>query len=264
MTRRAILWCGHVRETRRILDAEGNLRPLTDAEARARGLDDDTLLPADDFKIQVNSLELSFQAARALGVAVGEIHACLLRDDPRPPELRTRPRPATVDALRSLVQEVHRRATPEDALLFVAVNHGVRGEGLATSDPPADELEDEPQRALLTPEKLDECLRPLAGPQVLIVSACYAGQFLPLGRRPDRMVLAACSAEEPYLVQRHDCAWPAFLDELFGAWCEVALWDGVPRAKLPLPDAFDRAEQRLRGAGARNIPLREGVVRWPG
>ena len=266
MTGRAILWCGHVREEHRVRDVEGRLSPMTGEQAQTRGVDYDPLLPADDLKIQANSLELAFNAARALGVPAGEIFACLLRDDLRPPGLRTRPHRAMVPSLRRLVADIAGRAAAEDALLFVAVNHGIKGGGLATGDPPMDELED-PEDALprepLTPACLDELLRPLAGPQVLVISTCYAGQFLPLAARPDRMVLAACPADEPYLVPRRDCAWSAFLDELFGAWCAEALWDDVPRTRLPLPEAFARAEGRLRDAGARDAPLCAGTAHWP-
>lgn len=239
---------------------------MTDGQARARGIEHDTLLPADDFKIQTNSLELSYNAARALGVPAGEIFACLLRDDLSPPKLRTRPHRATVEALRRLVLDIGSRAAAGDALLFVAVNHGIKGVGLATGDPPVDELDDldeaRPSEPL-TPARLDECLRPLTGPQVLIVSACYSGQFLPLGARANRMVLTACRADEPYLVRRHDCAWPAFLDELFGAWCMEALSDAIPRTALPLPDAFARAAQRLGEVSAGDVPLCEGIAHWP-
>lgn len=251
MTKRAILWCGQVKEPVLKRDELGRL---------CEG--DDPLSGTDDAKIQSNSLELAYKGALALGVPHHEIHTCVIRDDLLPAGFDPRRHhQATVDGLRRLVRTLSKQAEPDDALLFVAVNHGNRS-ALATADP-VDEFYDERIVQLLTPEVLDECLRPLRGPQIVVVATCYAGIFLQLAQRAGRAVLVACDANDVYLVHRQDCSWPAFLDELFGAWCEFSLSDAVPRTRLPLDDAFSRAAERLTAAKAHNIPLRAGMALWP-
>jgi hypothetical protein len=136
-----------------------------------------------------------------------------------------------------------------------------------------DELDEERVIQRLTPEVLDACLRPLGGLQVIVVATCYAGIFLPLAAHEGRTVLAACPAKEMYLVPRQDCAWPAFLDELFGAWCACALSDRVSRTRLPLGEAFQRAAEQLAEQAAErlakapnlpsNLPRCEGAAAWP-
>src|SRR5262249_17673872 len=153
----------------------------------------------------------------------------VIRDDllPRDFDLR-RVHSATVEGLKGLVRTLARHATPEDVLLFVAVNHCGR-EALATADP-VDPFDDVDAVVRLTPLVLDDWLRPVQGPQTLVFATCYAGIFLPLAQtRKERAVLVSCGADEVYLVQRQDCAWSAFLDELFGAWCKCSLSDAVPR-----------------------------------
>ncbi len=251
MTKRAILWCGHVREPVLRRDELSRTREVGDR-----------LLVTDDAKIQCNSLELSFQAALALGVAPDEIHACVIRDDLLPQGFNPqRNHPATVDGLRRLVRSFASRAKPEDALLFIAVNHGNRS-ALATADR-VDEFSDARVAPQLTPAMLDECLKPLGGAQIVVVATCYAGIFLSLEKRDGRAVLVACSAEEVYLVPREDCAWSAFLDELFGAWCECSLSDAIPRTRLSLQEAFVRARERLVAENAPNLPLCAGAAAWP-
>jgi hypothetical protein len=251
MTKRAILYCGQVKEPRIGRDECG--RPCEVS---------DPLRGTDDAKIQCNSLELAFGAALALGVPCPEIHASVLSEELLPQRFAGRHHPATVDGLRELVRNLARRAKPEDALLFIAVNHS-NEKALVTADP-VDEFDADRVVLQLTPEALDNCLRPLPGPQVVVVATCHAGIFLPLGEREGRAVLVACAADEVYLVRREGCAWPAFLDELFGAWCGFALSDAVPRTRLPLDDAFTQAEERLRAERAPNLPLRAGTAAWPG
>jgi hypothetical protein len=251
MTKRAILWCGQLRAPELARDAEGRLHEVGDP-----------LLVTDDFRIQVNGLELAFRAAQALGVPAEEIHACLLRDELAPQHLQTPPYKATVADLRRLVDLLAVRSEPADALLFVAVNHGVRQGYLATADPVDAYGDRDPNAPRLTPQMLDECLRPLAGPQVLIIATCYAGVFLPLAQGR-RAVVATCSATERYLVSRADGSCSAFLDELFGAWCGVTHSDGVPATRLPLDQAFARARERLALPPSLNIPHLEGTNVWP-
>ncbi|HSN99279.1 MAG TPA: hypothetical protein VLS89_13380 [Candidatus Nanopelagicales bacterium] len=251
MTKRAILWCGQFK------------RPEfgTNNKGRWQEIGDPTI-SADDFKIQANGLELAFEAVRALGVSRDEVHACLVNDDLRPQRLSTPPRRATVADLRRLLGTIKARAAPQDPLIFIAVNHG-GSHGLVTADP-VDEFGESSQQSLLTPLVLDECLGPLPGPQVIVIASCYAGIFLPLGAsRPDRVVLASCAREEVYRIDRGDLARSAFLDELFGAWCAVSLSDAIPRERLSLDLAFDRARERLASQKASELPLRAGAATWP-
>jgi hypothetical protein len=250
MTKRAILWCGHIRAAIRVRDAEGRLRE--------RG---DPLLAADDFRIQVNGLELAFRTARALGVPREEIHACVVRDDLRPRELVTERHQPTVAGLRRLAGSLARGATAADALLFVAANHGRRDGSLVTDDP-LDEVGD-PIGARLDAETLGDCLRPIAGAQVLVIATCFAGAFLPLAADPRRAVVAACSATEEHRVSRDDGTCSAFLDELFGAWSGVAHSDAVPCTRLPLDAAFARAKERLLVPPSLNVPEYAGTNVWP-
>lgn len=260
MTKRAILWCGHVERPRFRRDEFGRLTESSDDPAKA----------ADDFKIQANGLELAFSAACALGVSPRDIHACLVDEDLKPRELLTGPHRATVADLRRLTGTMKADARPGDPLLFIAVNHGEQG-GLLTAEPvPLDEFEEAAPSAPLTPAILDECLGPLTGPQVIIIAACYAGAFLPMGEgRVDRVVLASCSLEK-YHVRREGCAWSAFLDELFGAWCSSALSDAVPTQRLLLDQAFEHAYKRLASEKENaadpekiQLPRRAGLVSWP-
>lgn len=258
MTKRAILYCGQVREPAIRRDMRGRPHTLRGSLLEV----EDEHVGTDDSKIQCNSLELSFQAALALGVARNEIHACVFHNDLLPPnfDARNNHQP-TVAGLRRLVRGLSTRAKPEDALLFIAVNHGDET-ALVTADP-VDEFGDASVAPRLTPAALDDCLRPLPGPQVVVVATCHAGIFLSLSERPGRAVLVACAAEEKHLIARQDCAWSAFLDELFGAWCGCAFSDAVPPKRLPLREAFEAAHARLAGANAKALPLCAGAAAWP-
>lgn len=250
MTARAILWCGQVRRPQLDRDEFGRIVEVGDRE-----------LPLDDAKIQANSLELAFEGALALGLSAGDVFACVLTPDLLPQRFGTERYGATITDLRRVVAEISKRSVTGDALLFIAVNHGAE-DGLLTSEPPLDEFDQERTVPRLTPAVLDDCLRPFEGPQVIIVATCHAGVFLPLGRN-DRVILAACAQGDKYYVSRRDHAWPAFLDQLFGAWCGFALADTITRTRLDLDAAFIRAHAALEGVGARNLPQRAGTVVWP-
>jgi len=250
MTTRAILWCGTLQE-----------RPAFETIEGPRFLPGDPCDPIYERAAQINGLELAFRAARALGAKPRDIHACVC-DDLLPQEFATPRLPATVDALRLLTRTLAREAKADDALLFVATNHGEKEHGLLTSAV-VDELDDDDTPEFLTPAVLDECLQALSGRQALVVAACYAGQFLPLAARSDRVVLASCRADEIYWIRKDDeGACSAFLVELFAAWCAVGLSDAIPRDRLPLDDAFARATERLSLANARNVPVRAGTSIW--
>jgi hypothetical protein len=249
MTTRAILWCGTLRERRDRWAIDGPRASPGDPED-----------PIYDRAAQVNGLELAFRAARARGARPRDIHACVC-DDLLPQEFATTRLPATLEALQRLTRSLALDAEEDDALLFIATNHGEQ-RGLLTSTP-VDEFDDDAPPQFLTPDALDACLTPLPGRQAVIVAACYAGQFLSLGARPGRVVLASCCADEVYLIRKDDeGACSAFLAELFAAWCGVGLSDGIPRGSLSLDDAFARATERLSAASAPNLPVRAGMASW--
>lgn len=254
MTTRAIFWCGHVRPP-----------PSTwhrDERGKRAVAPNDAMY---DRAAQINGLELAFQAAHALGARLDDIHACVC-DDLLPRELGKARLPATLEALQQVTKTLERHAKDDDALLFIATNHGENARGLLTEPPSpiVDELDD--PTPFLTPATLDACLAAIPGRQAVVIAACYAGQFLALRARPERVVLAACSADEPYWIHKADeGACSAFLAEFFAAWCGVGLprTDGIiPRDRLPLDDAFARAAERLAAAGSRNTPVRAGAARW--
>ncbi len=248
--KRAILWCGQIRRAVNMRNSKGRVEE--------RG---DFLLPLDDFTIQANGLELAFRAALALGVPASEIYACLVRDDLRPPELGTPVLGATLADLQRLASRISKKSTTADALLFVAVNHGSTN-GLATAQAVVDEFDDDCE-TILTPNALGECLDTIRGMQVLVLSTCYSGTFLPLGKPDARLVLTACSADEVHFIGRGDEKWCSFLDMFFGAWCGCSLSDAVPRSKSPPTEAFETAKQRLKAAAFRSSPMAAGSIRWP-
>lgn len=248
MTRRAILWCGHVRPA-------GARYPL------GRSMSDAAGFPDCDFPASVNDLELGFRSARELGISVKDIHPLVCDPDLLPSELSSRSLPATLESLENVLARIRRAALPEDALLFVATNHGCP-EGLLTSTP-VDELDELDGPVLLSPEHLGGALDSIPGAQVIIVAACHAGIFLPLGGPPDRTVLASCAADLVYRVHREERSCSPFLVELFASWCGVALWDDVVTARHPLGEAFTRAQARLAGEHRTAVPLVNGPCAWP-
>jgi hypothetical protein len=264
MTRRAILWCGYVKPP----------LPRPGSEASSWW---------SDAAASINDLEIAFRGARALGVPLHEIYACVCTPEVLPQAFETRERPASVAALRSLTAEIARHAGPEDALLFVATNHGderrlfvpekrdVRG---LVTEPSVEELDerslrdddlDDPDEQsstdLLTPETFAACFDPLPGAQVVVVAACHAGCFLGIGNQR-RMVLTSCGADEKYWVDQEESSCSAFIAELFAAWCAVAPRDDIPADNMAPDEAFARSVRRLADAGARTVPRRQGSTVW--
>jgi hypothetical protein len=238
MTRRALLWCGWANPARKF-----------------------------DFPASVRDLDLSLRAARALGVRDEDIHAFLGHEDLLSSGLAVSQYPATVDALERTVKGLARNADVDDALLFIATNHGEH-HGLLTSAP-VDEFSDDDGPQLLTPEVLRQCLDGLPGTQVLVFATCHAGIFLPLARE-ERVVLASCTEEQRYLVQEDPPCSP-FLIELFRAWCGTELPGYETRFSPSITDldaAFLQAEQQLLSGAypaeyKRLKPLRQGAAHWP-
>jgi len=238
VTRRALLWCGWA-DPARVLD----------------------------FPASVKDLDLAVRAARALGVRDMDMHAFLSHADLiSGPEVSQYA--ATIDALERVVASLAREATADDALLFIATNHGEQL-GLLTSGPVDEFSSDEDMPRHLSPAILRQCLDKIPGTQVLIFATCHAGVFLPLAHE-NRAVLASCAADQVYLVQEDPPCSP-FLIEFFKAWCSIELpgyqtvfSEGV----LELDAAFLQAEQRLSQGDypaeyKKLRPLRQGTARWP-
>lgn len=247
MTARALLWCGHVRPPRE--DRRGN-----------------AITGAYDFPASKNDVAIAIRAARALGIRDREIYPFLCDDGLLPADFAEPVHDATAAALRRVVRGLAVSARPGDPLLFVASNHGERQGLLMTVR--YDELEDD-EPVHLTPGILDECLSQLDGPQVVLVATCHSGVFLPLGARPNRLVVTACDEEERYLVTSDDeDAHSPMLRTLLGAWCGVAPGDEAAPPRVSLEDAFEAARLRERTrndvpAPRRTEPLRSGNVAWP-
>jgi hypothetical protein len=239
VTRRALLWCGWANPARKF-----------------------------DFPASVRDLELSLRAARALGVRDEDIHAFLGHEDLLHPGLAVSQYPATVEALERAVKGLARGANADDALLFIATNHGEH-HGLLTSAPVDEFASDDEGPRLLTPEVLRRCLDDVPGTQVLVFATCHAGIFLPLARN-ERVVLASCAEDQRYLVQADPPCSP-FLIELFRAWCSTELPGYETRFSPSIAEldaAFLQAEQQLSSGEypaeyKRLKPLRQGVAHWP-
>ena len=249
MSRHALLWCGWWRPQ----------RPQHRLDRGPQRID-------LDFPASVRDLDMAVRAAKALGVRSEDIHAFVCRDDLLPQDFdESHQHPATIEELRRVTAAIARQGSPDDALLFVATNHGAK-RGLLTSAP-VDEFDEDPTAQVLTPSALASCLDPLPGQQVLLLAACYAGIFRTLGSDNRRAVLSACSEDQTYRVQA-DPACSPFLLEMFQAWCGVGLQDNVrPRLATDLATAFAQAAQRLTQEYEpefRNFrPLLQGSASWP-
>jgi hypothetical protein len=239
MTRRALLWCGWADPARKL-----------------------------DFPASVKDLDLAARAARALGIMDQDIHAFLGHEDLLSSSLAPSQYPATVEALERVTARLAHSSAEDDALLFVATNHG-EAHGLLTAAP-VDEFASEGEvPRLLTPEVLRRCLDALPGAQVLVLATCHAGIFLPLARE-QRIVLASCAADQRYLVQEEPACSP-FLLELFKAWCSTELPGYETRFSSSIAEldaAFIQAEQQLISgpypAEYRRLkPLCQGAAHWP-
>ena len=238
MRRRALLWCGWADPAR-----------------------------VFDFPASVKDLDLAVRAARALGVRDNDMHAFLGHAD-LISGVDVSQTVATLEALERVVTRLAHEATADDALLFIATNHGER-QGLLTSAPVDEFASDDEVSRHLTPATLRQCLDRIPGTQVLILATCHAGVFLPLAQE-NRAVLASCASDQVYLVQDDPPCSP-FLIELFKAWCSIELpgYQTVFSSDvLELDAAFLQAELQLsQGAYPpeykRLKPLRQGTARWP-
>lgn len=207
-----------------------------------------------------NDLEHAVAAARNLGVKAGDMYAFVCSPDLIPAGYLGERHLPTSSVFEQTMDRLASIGTGDDSTLFFATNHGVQ-DGLLTSAH-VDEFEPEAPR-LLTPEALGQAMNRLPGAQVLIIAACYAGVFLPIGQEDRRLVLAACGHDEIYYAGGVK-AWAAFPAELFRAWCGLNLDGGECPDRMDPGDAFDFAERRvMSGEVGRTIkPHRAGSVRW--
>lgn len=139
----------------------------------------------DVFRNEVHFLESG--AAARLGAGARTLTLVNHADS-----LDTRPRPlATAANLRHALERVAARQRPDDLLLLYLTMHGSEDHQLGVHWPPY----------------VDESIRPKAlramldqagiGPRIVVVSACYAGGFVPALRAPDTLVITAAAADRP-------------------------------------------------------------------
>lgn len=233
MTAHALLWCGF---------------------AKGDGA-------SDDFVASVHDLELACRAAKALGIAPANIHAFMCRTDLLPADFRGSRHLATRAELSSVLHNLR----PEDALFFVATNHGVP-QGLLTSERVDEFEEDNLTPRQLSPGELRKMLDGREGAQILVIAACHAGIFLDLGGEK-RTVIAACSADETYRWEDKERPCSPLLPELFGAWTGTT-FEGRPEPprKPALKAAFEATKVRLANGyegHPTRTPLWSGEASWP-
>ncbi len=213
-----------------------------------------------DFPASCNDLWLAVEAARALGASPRDMHAFVFDADVLPPGFAGVRHSATAADLERVTESLTRTIRPEDVLLFVASNHGVP-EGLLTSIEDVDAFEN--RSPLLTPTLLGDSLGRLPGKQILIVATCHAGCFLPLGERPERTVLTACTKDETYYlgVSADDVPHSLFLRLLLCAWTGTTVpfgsYNPIPRRQLV--EAFEHTKQELLSL-RRQCPLMSGAI----
>lgn len=139
----------------------------------------------DVFRNEVHFLETA--AAARLGAAARTLTLINHTDS-----LDTRPRPLATQAnLRHALERVAARQRPEDLLLLYLTMHGADDHRLGVYWPPyVDET--------ITPKALRALLDDAGiGPRIVVVSACYAGGFVPALRAPDTLVITAAAADRP-------------------------------------------------------------------
>lgn len=232
MTRRALIWCGYVDR-----------------------------YTTWDFPGSVADIRLSVRAALARGVAPSDIWLFLGEQDLVPEEFLGNCVTAETTELRRVALEIAGVSNDEDCLLFVGANHGELNVGLvAQVTVPLDPFADDPDIEHLSPALLRECLDGIRGTQVLIVGACAAGVFLPLGDDARRSVYAACGPAEVTHVRGDEPPRDVFLETMLGRWAGIGHGADLPPERVPLRTAFGVACQHRRD---RVTPLTRGNAFWP-
>lgn len=179
MTCRAIIWCGFVK--------------------RSLGGVDEAIFRSD--------IELAIHAAHRRNVRPEDVFALVCDRELLPARFDGQVHPATIEALRAVIQSIAHVATADDGLLWIATNHGDT-EGLLVETEPQDEFAEEDEPCFLSPDLLARWLDAIPGTQIGIIATCYAGVFLPLANER-RAMFAACGASDVYIVDYADLHPPA-------------------------------------------------------
>ena len=132
------------------------------------------------------------------------------------PKMLAQPRVMLATRLRVLDAIANLRPGPGEACMVFLTSHGAHGPGVYLA----------PRTEFISPSDLDSALRSGCGavPTVVIVSACYTGDFArPPMARPNRIILTAARADRPSF----GC----------GAGVELTNYDGCLLNSLAVPDA---------------------------
>jgi hypothetical protein len=138
---------------------------------------------------------------------------------------------ATLSGLQYALSAVAQKMDPERDILFLALSsHGSRDEQLAVSNAGL-------PLAQLSAEDLESALRDSGiKRRIIVISACYAGGFIPSLENPDTIVIAAAAADRTSF----GCSDARDLTS-FG---EAFYRDALPKA-TSLEDAFARAKAAI-------------------
>ena len=155
----------------------------------------------------------------------------VLADDERAQKADAPGSPHTLALVLARVAEIMDRN--EDVLVLYSTSHGEPGEGLLYQDA-------ERGGGVIRPARLAELLAPLGFKnRLLILQACYSGQFVPALRGPGTIVVTAAAEDRPSFGCEAGNDWT-----LFG----TALINHAFRQPLPLDVQFERAKALIAGA----------------
>ncbi|MGD0563933.1 MAG: C13 family peptidase [Roseiarcus sp.] len=136
---------------------------------------------------------------------------------------------ATEDSLRTTLASLGAAMDPEREILFlILTSHGdQQGVGIATPR----------EKSFITPIELREMLRESgARLSVVVVSACYSGNFAEALAEPNTLVITAADADHASFGCRDGAKWTTFGEAFFG--------EAIARTKT-LSDAFALARSRV-------------------
>lgn len=214
MRARAMLWCGRIRPRQQ-------LEPTAFA----------------------NDIEMAVRSVLRRGVNPHDISAHVGDRSLLPDGFSGAPHEPTLDSLDRVMRSMAQDSKSEDAVIFVATNHGVRKGLLTAGEPPNPFADEEPKPVYLTPTFLQERLDAIAGQQIVLIATCHAGVFLPLGNER-RVVLASCGADEKDYTYTGDHPPRAlFLYEVLSHWAGTSLGGYPAPEPCSLTEAFERARQ---------------------
>jgi hypothetical protein len=187
--------------------------PITAGPVDAKGVVAVLVAGDDSLRVFDNATSYMADTLAAAGVPPGQIHR-LSAMQRRAPETEL----ATQTAVLSRLQSV--QVPAGGSCLVYMTSHGAYGRGLylAASDD------------LLTATQLDRALELGCGeaPTVVIVSACFAGQFtFPPMPRPNRIILTAADANRTSFGCGASFRYTYFDECLLGSMGEAASWHEV-------------------------------------